>query len=212
MKRFATLILMGAILLAPCIAMAGATDAATVWPGVYYFGPDQVPATNFDRNPDGTWPGIYIGALPPPPVALANTHVMVIGMDNGRVVTNKKYMTVEFTYTGLPNSLEFIAPQDAQMGFPGSSFALMKETDVALPLPAVGRVYHLEYVIVPQPNWEWIRVTNISGGPVTIEKATAHTVCIPIPSLTPYGLMLLVLLLAGAAIWVMRRRRAVLSI
>jgi len=33
-----------------------------------------------------------------------------------------------------------------------------------------------------------------------------------VPSLTPYGLLLLVLLLAGTAVWVVRRRGAVASL
>jgi hypothetical protein len=134
-------------------------------------------------------------------------------MDNIRVTKNKKYMTLEFTYTSPGNgALKFTAPGDAHMGSPNSSFALMKETTTTV---GANKVYHLEYLIIPQPNWEWIRVHNTGTGPtgtVTITKTTWNAKCWPIPSLTPYGLMLLVLLLAGTAAWVIRRRSAVVSV
>ena len=65
--------------------------------------------------------------------------------------------------------------------------------------------------IRPQPEWEVMKLHVDGDGPVTIESIVGHSSCHRgeiIPSLTPYGIIVLVLLLIASTVWVLRRRRA----
>ena len=56
------------------------------------------------------------------------------------------------------------------------------------------------YEVITQPDWEYIVIQNPGPNSVTITNASIGSSCSPIPSLTAYGMMLLVLLLAGSAV------------
>jgi hypothetical protein len=126
--------------------------------------------------------------------------VIVLAMRNINIDTNKKLVRVYLEYAGGTVALAEIACGSAD-GTPCNGEVMSETND--------GAIYDLKYWIVPQPDWEYFVIENTGGTDVTINKAAISTNCSPIPSLTPYGLMLLVLLLAGTAVWVMRRRSAV---
>lgn len=68
--------------------------------------------------------------------------------------------------------------------------------------------------IKPQPEWEVIVLRNDGSDPVTITDVLGETKChrdpedTPIPSLTTYGIIVLVLLLLASTVWVIRKKRA----
>ena len=70
-----------------------------------------------------------------------------------------------------------------------------------------GVIFHVK--IIPQPEWEVMALH--ARATLTINTATAQTVCHRdemIPSLTPYGIIVLVLLLLASTVWVIRKKRA----
>jgi hypothetical protein len=69
--------------------------------------------------------------------------------------------------------------------------------------------YFLQYWIIPQPDWEYVVLQNPGPGPITLNSVAIGSSCTPIPSTTTYGVMLLVLLLAGTAVWIIRKRTPV---
>lgn len=67
------------------------------------------------------------------------------------------------------------------------------------------------YVLfTPQPEWEVVLVKNASGQQVAIDSVKASSTCYPtpVPSLTTYGIIVLVLLLLASTVWVIRKKRA----
>jgi hypothetical protein len=74
-----------------------------------------------------------------------------------------------------------------------------------------GGEYKLVIKIKPQPAWEWITIKNPPGSAVVFDKVVIGAECRAIPSLTGWGIGALVILLAGTAVWLVRRRRPVLS-
>ena len=70
-----------------------------------------------------------------------------------------------------------------------------------------GVIFHVK--IIPQPEWEVMAIHAMDT--LTIISGTAQTVCHRdeiIPSLTTYGIIVLVLLLLASTVWVLRRKRA----
>jgi|GEM_PF-2246994 len=70
-----------------------------------------------------------------------------------------------------------------------------------------GVIFHVK--IIPQPEWEVMALHATDT--LTINTATAQTVCHrdeTIPSLTTYGIIVLVLLLLISTVWVIRKKRA----
>ena len=65
--------------------------------------------------------------------------------------------------------------------------------------------------IRPQPEWEVMKLHVDGTGPVTIESIVGHSKCHRgeiIPSLTTYGIIVLVLLLLVSTVWVIRKKKA----
>jgi hypothetical protein len=71
--------------------------------------------------------------------------------------------------------------------------------------------YKLVIKIHPQPAWEWIAIKNPPGSAVVFDKVWIGAECRHIPSLTGWGIGALVILLSGTAVWLVRRRKPVLS-
>ncbi len=64
--------------------------------------------------------------------------------------------------------------------------------------------------IKPQPHWEVMELHVAAPGQVTIATIIGHSKCHGfdmIPSLTSYGVIVLVLLLIASTVWVLRRKR-----
>lgn len=62
------------------------------------------------------------------------------------------------------------------------------------------------FTFSPQPQWEVIRLTAASN--ISIEEIDATSYCrAPVPSLTQWGIMALVLILIGSSVFVIYRRR-----
>jgi hypothetical protein len=65
--------------------------------------------------------------------------------------------------------------------------------------------------IKPQPHWEVMELHVAEPAPVTIESIVGQSMCHRdeiIPSLTTYGIIVLVLLLIASTVWVLRRKKA----
>ncbi len=55
---------------------------------------------------------------------------------------------------------------------------------------------------------DWIFDVGDNGGAGTEAILTVKVICTVLPSLTPYGIIVLVLLLVASTVWVLRRKRA----
>lgn len=198
MKAKILVLFLAVLFILPTVVLADVTAYKDQY---YYAGSPTVPYEPIDPNPEATdWNPEFTPGMPTDPVILTPGDVIVLAMRNINIDTNKKLVRVYLEYAGGTVAL---AGNDcgAADGTPCSG-EVMSETNAA-------GVYDLKYWIVPQPDWEYFVIENTGGTNVTINKATISTNCSPIPSLTPYGVMLLVLLMAGTAVWVMRRRSAV---
>jgi len=64
-------------------------------------------------------------------------------------------------------------------------------------------------VFRPQPEWEVILVKNNTGSSIEITGAVGTSDCVKVvPSLTTYGIIVLVLLLLVSTVWVIRKKKA----
>lgn len=90
---------------------------------------------------------------------------------------------------------------------PDGNTAGFSYSDLGKDAVPLGVVFHVK--IDPQPEWEVMALHATDT--MTINKVTAQTVCHrdeTIPSLTTYGIIVLVLLLLVSTVWVIRKKRA----
>ncbi len=129
----------------------------------------------------------------------ADTNVYVPG--NEKVYTLKLFGTGSSPFTALKDT-------NATGYLPGgfAYAALTTGRDVS-GTPAVFTAHFR-----PQPAWEKIQIKNTGGSSVAIDSVSGTSDCHPVPSLTTYGLIALLLLLIGSAVWVMRHRRRAHSV
>jgi len=174
--------------------------------------PTLGPMTDYDPVPDGenwTWPAPYIYSYPggpiypqllpsnPPPLPANNW--MVFGMENLYWPTNEKSVYLVIEYTGGELILD-------GLGYSYNGKVMHAGGGVLVNEP--GRLV-IVWPIWPQPDWEWLLVKNVGGAPVTFTNIYFYDECIPVPSLTQWGIIGLVLLmLAAGAMVIVRRRRA----
>ena len=199
MKTKIMILLLAALFVAPSLLFAGESDIAAYKDQYYYAGAalGSYDPTSDDPN-SATWNPNFTAGVPQAPVVLQANQVLVLAMRNILVKTNKKYLRVHAEYTGP-------VVQRQSVGFDIGVGGVVSETNAA-------GVYDLTYLVVPQPSWEYVVLRNPGPGTLTVNRATIESNCSPIPSLTPYGLLLLVLLVAGTSVWVLRRRQAVVSV
>jgi len=202
MKTKILVMLLAVLFIVPTIVLA---DVTAYKDRYYYAGAPLGSYDPTDDDPSATdWNGDFTAGVPDAPIILAPGEVIVLAMRNIRVDANKKLLRAYIEYVGTDD----LVLDDVGHG---SANGMVSVGGIKEETLGTG-VYDLKYWIIPQPDWEYVVIRNNGGAPITINKAVIETNCSPIPSLTPYGIMLLVLLLAGTAVWVMRRRSAVVSI
>jgi hypothetical protein len=140
------------------------------------------------------WP---IETVPIPAIPAGNW--MVFGMENLYWPTNIKSVYLVIEYTGGSLDLE-------QLGWgyaPGSPSQTLGVT-----YSSPGKLI-VVWTIDPQPDYEWLLIKNNGVEPAVITKVYFTDECHPVPSLTQWGIIGLVLLmLAAGAMVIVRRRRA----
>jgi len=169
--------------------------------------------TDYDPTPAGaswTWPmppyvtaypggPIYPQLLPSNPPALPANNWMVFGMENIYWPTNEKSVYLVIEYTGGELLLDGLG-----YGYEGKAI----HSGGAVLVNEPGRLV-IVWPVWPQPDWEWLLVKNVGGAPVTFNSIYFYDECIPVPSLTQWGIIGLVLLmLAAGAMVIVRQRRA----
>ena len=166
-------------------------DADTAGP--WFYGPDRYDRANHNATKN----------LPiPPPPAIPDGESMYFGHENLFVETNAKILTLIIDYTGGDLDLTGFG-----MGWrAGAKVATEKDVrEVA----DTDDLLYIKILIVPQPSWEWVEITNNGPGAATINSVEFYTQCDPIPSLTEWGMVgLVVLMLAAGTMVIVRRRRA----
>jgi hypothetical protein len=126
------------------------------------------------------------------------------GVDNfwrPKMVKNG-YIQVSATEIGslawAPNDYGYEYDQADQPGEPLPTKTWSTWTSVAQPY-----TIEVDFVISPQPSWEWIRLTNPADTTRTINSSSAFAVCKPVPEPASMGL----LAVAGLGIAGMLKRR-----
>lgn len=178
--------------------------------------PTQVPRPHNDNPNDGynwnfpgspwsiRWPatvnGLTITGTIPGPITIGQWGVREFGMDNTWLgVDYVKTFTLEFNYAGGrpvavdPNGIgtrEGIHPARNQ---PTPTSDLVSETDF-------GTSYTLVIEFTPQPDWEFVTISNMGQGPMVMRNIKLTSVCHLVPA--PGTLALL-----GLGGLVTRRRR-----
>ena len=213
MKSKILLSVAAAILVLPCLTttiQADVTDYGDKW---YYVGAPQNPASNYDPTDPATeaddWNGLFTPLPVPPGTRVGPDSVLVVAMRNDDSILVK---TVTLTIDYVGDSLARRRIGHGSTKYVTKHGEPRTERDGPHPTIPLMRQYYLVFDILYQPDWEWIEVWDPESRALNVHNATIHSVCTKVPSLTPYGIMLLVLLLAGTAVWVMRKRKAVVSI
>ena len=156
------------------------------------------------------WPllpgGVYNDGLPPVGTVVGAGQSLLLGRENLAIAGQKKTVTIGISYTPGSGVGPLVLNQ-ANSGFiagGAAAGAIVRETNVA-------GVYTLVYLLQPQPDWEWFLIQNTGTSPVTMNAVAISDYCNQIPSLTGWGVGALVILLVGTAVWLVRRRKPVLS-
>ncbi|UCD95562.1 MAG: hypothetical protein JSU69_05795 [Candidatus Zixiibacteriota bacterium] len=124
-----------------------------------------------------------------------------IGVENREVPEAKKRLTLtltgwdldELTYVGVTG-------YDAQ----GNSGTIAATQSGGGAITHERAVY--QFLFVPQPEWEVIEFSATEDGTVSIDDIVVVSSC-NVPSLTHWGLLVLVLLVLASAVYVIYRRR-----
>jgi hypothetical protein len=142
-------------------------------------------------------------------VSLPGNNYLILALGNRDYPGNRKTLVVRIEGVGAASQLQFYK---ANFGYETPP-ANRTGGPVVENLDTVG-VYRASYVFDPQPDWEWIIIKN-NGPTMTLPKVFWTSSCVVspnpyprVPSLTTWGLLVLVALLTGTAIWVIRRRKA----
>ncbi|MBI5867162.1 MAG: hypothetical protein HZB43_02535 [candidate division Zixibacteria bacterium] len=205
MKKALLLTLAMLVLVVPCTAFAGSQEVEGIGDKYYRIqsttpGPDTL---NFKPTWNGSawvWnTGVLTAGVPPASTPLPAGNYLVLAMENFRIAANMKFVTVKITYTGT-STLQF------QLANYGSKNGLASFGEISSET-ASGSPYQLIYKIRPQPDWEWLIIRNTGGSAITMTEVSFGSNCEYVPSLTTWGLLALVLLLAGTAFFMVKRRR-----
>jgi len=211
MSKMFRFVLVAALAVALIVPLAGAQDKTvktlycttdTTW-YVYYATTD--PGSNpLDQAP---WNG---------PLPLAGNNIVVnpnqtiwFGLENQAVDTNKTkvwlYLDGNIVFNGL-NDIDTLKGYGPDTPYHGSKLSKS-------PYGNQGVVF--SGLIRPQPDWEVIVLKNKTSNAATITDVRQCFQCEPtipdvtnIPSLTTYGIIILVLLLLASTVWVIRKKRA----
>lgn len=155
---------------------------------------------------EGDWVGPTPTGLPIGP--FPNCTYIWIGTQNLQVDTTWKewWLDIDGGKVFDLGAVEVIAYDNTGSSAPYTYSAIGKS-----PLTPGGGGVRFNVKIWPQPEWEVMKLHVDGEGPVIIESIVGHSKCHRdeiIPSLTTYGIIVLVLLLLASTIWVIRKKRA----
>jgi hypothetical protein len=221
MKTKLMIFLVALLFVAPLAALAGTADIEYTGNKFYYIGA-PLPAAQYDPDdpdPDAAgWANGFQdgnGEVPPDPpgtLPFVAGQDLVLARRNLNIDNNVKYFTVTILYNqDVPGvgELEFQSSNSGSIDGPVSTATVWNES-------SADGVYLLNVIFDPQPDWEWVRIQTT--GAVTLNSITWNTQCYTndyvddydhrIPSLTQWGLFVLIIMLGGSAGWILWRRRA----
>jgi len=180
---------LAAVLIAPLAGAQGGPGEKIVTVGPAYWDSDA-PGSCVDINSLNTFPkevgaGVSIWVYAP----------------NVYWPPNIKYAAFELYGNTLHNNLTF----DSAIGYDGLGDTVSTEFRGKQELQDPSGVrFMVEFN--PQPDCEMIKITNTGGVPVTIDSAIVKAHC-RVPSLTNWGLLVLLVLLVLSGIYVIYQRR-----
>jgi hypothetical protein len=209
MSRFVLIAAVVAVMISSP-AVAGPLDTEA-WRDHYYFTASSLPSDNMLDPTDllgDSWNAPPYTALSPLKdstllnVSLPANSYLILALGNWKVQSNRKTLVVRIEGVGATSQLQFYK---TKCGYATPPPANHFELPVVEYRDTVG-VYRASKVFDPQPSWEWIIIKN-NGPDMTLPKVFWTSRCVPrAPSLTTWGLLALVGLLAATAIWVIRKR------
>ncbi len=202
MKAWSLIVLLAVVLLTAGTAMADVTATGDLY---YYLGPPlNAVAGDYDPvndDPSATdWNPNFIAGTPPAGTIPVG-QVLVLAQRNLQL-KQVKYVTANVQYTGTSPLVTYDRIGHGARDYITTHYVL-GDTDVA----GTPRSYTLRFKVKPQPDWEWVELTPAGAAPVPFTRATIHSVCVSVPSTTTTGLIVLVVLLGGTAVWIVGRRR-----
>ena len=217
MSRFILIVAVAAVM-ASSLAVAGPLDTEE-WRDHYYSIRSSMTSALLDSlNPKdllgNSWNVPPYTALSPLTdstllnVSLPANNYLILALGNWKVQSNRKTLVVRIEGVDAASQLQF---HKTKCGYATPPPANHFELPVVEYRDTVG-VYRASKVFDPQPSWEWIIIKNNGPNNMTLPKVFWTSRCVPrAPSLTTWGLLALVGLLAATAIWVITRRRAGLA-
>jgi hypothetical protein len=211
MKRIIWTIVLMFVLIAPCAALAGPMGADTVDYTYYRIMTTLTAADTAGLRPDingDVWPAGYIKGLPPASLSLPAGQFLVLGIGNWQVDKNTKQLDVHIACPVLPAldlAFRHFGYRQTPSIVPGDIFVQAN----------AGLAYDLHWDIDPQPQWEWMAIKNTAASAITLNSVSWSRYCDPkirpVPSLTTWGILSLLLLLGGTAVWLIRKRKPAVS-
>jgi hypothetical protein len=200
--------LIAVTLIIPCLALTAFADVAGSQDKYYYIGP-RLTAAQYDPTSSDTsattWNGNgFLPGSPPQGSRVGPDSVLVLARRNIEAI-KKKTIRVYVKYLGDTLKVDSIGH--------GSKYNVtvppvrLRESDGPDPTDPPFRVLDVVANIVYQPSWEWAEISNPLHHAIQVHSATIGPVCTTIPAMTPYGALILTLMLAGTAVWLIRRRR-----
>jgi hypothetical protein len=214
------------IVASPLLAFAGSLDAESNATSLWYLHQDTLaypflyPIWPTWTGTGYTWNSVWKDGPPPSgTTTIGKNHWLFLGQRNAFVDTNTKDVTITIRYFGTSKPSLKYAKYGSKADAQESSGELLYLLKDSTPGSSPG-VYQVVYRIRPQPDWEYFMIKAEGGqgagqdgkpDEVMLMDVTITSWCHSVPVLTGWGLAVLVILLAGTALWVIRKRRTALA-
>lgn len=187
-----TLILLASV----AIAQKDSTLKAIYLPWAGYW--TKTPADSTIKPGDGgNWESTFNT------VTVAQNEFIFLGARNGQVLSHQKSCTLHVEGQNL-DKLQILN----KAGYKKDGYLALVDS-----VSSSGSNTHRVFIMVinPQPHFEWFKLKDTSATQATVDTAYFGTYCYlkkkPIPTLTNYGLLVLLVLLVISGIIVIRQRR-----
>nr|MBN2277501.1 hypothetical protein [candidate division Zixibacteria bacterium] len=190
MNSFKFIVMAVVLLLAlPVLSLADSKDEFTM-----YYSPTNPGDTELT---DPLWTE-YTGQL----ITVDADDSIWIGVDNIHIVNQIKRLELTLTGTNLAD-----LTQEKVMGYltGGDTTRAWLVTSVAIGANSIKYVFGFD----PQPDWEVIKFVNEGTGEVQISEMVMYSTCRQVPTLTQWGIAVLVVMLILATYIVYRRKTAI---
>jgi hypothetical protein len=214
MKRILAVALLALVVMAPYTAIAGPTEADTLNYNYWRIISTAPGLTTLDPSGNGNiWAAPWAKGAPPGGTVLPAGQWLVLGRGNLASPNpfKRKIFQARIDVAAGAANLQLT---DKHFGY-GSLPNTVPKQDLVVKSTGAGLLYELIWQVRPQPQWEWVAIKNNGANPITLASVNWWSTC-PwyfgrIPSLTAWGILILVLLLAGTAVWIVRKRKPALS-